>query len=63
MSKQKLMDTMLSDDFEFYTMYLSDLPLEEQAEFFKEFPDFLEEPIRHFIDLEHDKFYKKIVQK
>lgn len=46
-------------DAEFYEKHLAELPLEEQAAFFKEFPDFLkEEPLEH--EVRKDEMYRKI---
>lgn len=38
---EKILDFAFSSDIEFYEKHLADLPLEEQAAFMEEFPDFL----------------------
>ena len=40
--KEKLIELMKMSDLDFYDEFLADAPLEEQAEFFREFPEFLE---------------------
>lgn len=41
--KKRLLDFFNMTDFEFYERYLADLPLEEQAAFMEEFPEFLDD--------------------
>ncbi len=41
--KEKLIRLMEMSDLDFYEEFLADAPLEEQAEFCREFPEFLEE--------------------
>ena len=40
--KEKLIELMKMSDLDFYDEFLADAPFEEQAEFFREFPEFLE---------------------
>ncbi len=40
--KGKLIELMEMSDLDFYDKFLADAPFEEQAEFFREFPEFLE---------------------
>ena len=39
----RLIEFIRMDDFDFYSKYISHLSLKEQADFFKQFPDFLME--------------------
>ena len=39
---RKLIELMNMSDLDFYDEFLADAPFEEQVEFFKEFPEFLE---------------------
>lgn len=49
-------------DLEFYEKYLAGLPLEEQAAFFEEFPEFLKaEPLEY--EAENDVIYQKVRQR
>ena len=41
--KEKLIGLMEMSDLDFYEEFVADAPFEEQAEFFREFPEFLEE--------------------
>ena len=38
----KVLSATLMDDIDFYDKYISNLPLNEQAKFFEEHPDFME---------------------
>lgn len=59
--QRKRLDRFIKmDDLEFYEEHLADLPLEEQAAFMKEFPEFLDaEPIKKD-ELETDEIFQKI---
>ena len=53
-------------DLEFYERFLEDAPLEELAEFCREFPDFLEdarEADQEYGDLDSERMLAKIMQK
>lgn len=56
-----LLEFCFCSDFEFYEKYLADLPLEEQAVFMKEFPDFLQEDdVNSKNELLEDQVYQTI---
>ena len=50
--KEKLAELMNMSDLDFYEEFLADAPFEEQAEFFREFPEFLEKEAEADADLE-----------
>ena len=49
--KEKLIELMKMSDLDFYDEFLADAPFEEQAEFFREFPEFLEKEAAEGDDL------------
>ncbi len=49
--KEKLIELMKMSDLDFYDEFLADASFEEQAEFFREFPEFLEEEAAEGDDL------------
>lgn len=50
-------------DYEFYDEYIADAPLEEQAEFMNEFPEFMSgDGAKKHIDFENDEMYQEIMR-
>lgn len=57
--RNSILELAFSSDAEFYEKHIADAPLEEQAAFMKEFPDFLKE--EQADDVDDDILYQKIL--
>ena len=63
MSDNKLFDLIWGSDIDFYEEYLADASLEEQAEFMKKFPEFLEEKDISKDSLDDKKMFEELLEK
>jgi hypothetical protein len=60
-TENRILNFLFCSDLEYYEKYLSNLPLEQQAAFLNEFPDFLEtEMIQGTLD--EDEVYRSITK-